>query len=83
MNQESLDPLETVPTRIQNLGDAKITSPTLNELLGNAVPQFVSDDERVMINIKLTEAEAMIAHGLTPPAFELAGPRQRIYFDAS
>jgi 6-phosphofructokinase 1 len=83
MNQEALDPLETVPTRIQTLGDTKITSPMLNERLGNAVPQFVSDDERVMINIKLTEAEAMIAHGMTPPAFELAGPRQRIYFDAS
>ena len=77
MNQEPIE------TRIQTLGEAKIPSPLLDEKLGGIHQLFVSDADRVMINIKLADIEAMIAKGQSPSAFELAGPRRKVYFDAS
>jgi 6-phosphofructokinase 1 len=77
MNQEPIE------TRIQTLGEAKIPSPMLDEKLGGIHQLFVSDADRVMINIKLADIEAMMAKGVSPPAFELAGPRRKVYFDAS
>ncbi len=77
MNQEPIE------TRIQSLGEAKIPSPMLDEKLGGIHQLFVSDEDRVMINIKRSNIEEMVANGLFPPAFELAGPRRKVYFDAS
>jgi 6-phosphofructokinase 1 len=77
MNQENIE------TRIQTLGAAKIPSPMLKAEYGGVTHLFVSDDERVVINIKQADIEAMIAEGVAPPAFEVAGPRQKVYFDAS
>ena len=77
MNQEAIE------THIQTLGEAKIPSPMLDEKLGGVHHLFVSDEDRVMINIKRANIESMIAKGLSPPAFELAGPRRKVYFDAS
>ena len=45
--------------------------------------QFVSDEDQVMINIRRSDVEKMMAMNITPPTFELAGPRQHVYFDAS
>ena len=44
---------------------------------------LVADDDQVMINIKRKDFEAMLAKGISPPAFEVAGPRRKVYFDAS
>ena len=77
MNQEAIE------THIQTLGDAKIPSPMLDEELGGIHHLFVSDEEKVMINIKLADIASMVADGASPPAFELAGPRRKVYFDAS
>ena len=77
MNQEPIE------TSIQTLGEAKIPSPMLGEELGGIHHLFVSDEDRVMINIKRSDIEAMFAKGISPPAFELAGPRRKVYFDAS
>jgi 6-phosphofructokinase 1 len=77
MNQEPIE------TRIQSLGEAKIPSPMLDEKLSGIQQLFVSDEDRVMINIKWSDIEEMIANGVSPPAFELAGPRRKVYFDAS
>ena len=74
---------DAIETRIQTLGEAKIPSPMLKEAHGGIHHLFVADDERIMINIKRTDNERMLAEGITPPAFELAGPRRRVYFDAA
>ncbi|MBC2711043.1 MAG: ATP-dependent 6-phosphofructokinase [Desulfosarcina sp.] len=74
---------ETIETRIQTLGEAKIPSPMLKEEHGGINHLFVSDEDHVIINIKRADIEAMIVKGVTPPAFELAGPRRKVYFDAS
>ena len=64
----------TIETHIQTLGEAKIPSPMLKEDHGGVNHLFVSDDDQVMINIKRADIEAMIADGISPPAFELTGP---------
>ena len=74
---------ETIETAIQALGESKIPSPMLNIEHGGIHHLFVSDEDQVMINIKRANIEAMIAKGISPPAFELAGPRRKVYFDAS
>jgi 6-phosphofructokinase 1 len=45
--------------------------------------QFVSDDEQVLYHGNLKDVEAIIGAGKTPPHFEMAGPREKIYFDPS
>ena len=72
-----------IETRIQTLGEAKIPSPMLGDDHGGISHHFVSDSDLVMINIKRADIEAMLAEGITPPAFELAGPREKVYFDAA
>jgi 6-phosphofructokinase 1 len=74
---------ETIETHILTLGEAKIPSPMLKEEHGGINHLFVSDEDQVMINIKRADIEAMLAKGISPPAFEVAGPRRKVYFDAS
>jgi 6-phosphofructokinase 1 len=61
---------------ISRLGECRIPSPMKGV-------QFVSDDEQVLYHGNLREVEAMIKDGKTPPHFEMAGPREKIYFDPS
>ena len=74
---------DTIKTTIQTLGEAKIPSPILDDEHEGIHHLFVSDDDRVMININLPEVQALLSEGETPPAFELAGPRRKVYFDPS
>ncbi|BBO74120.1 ATP-dependent 6-phosphofructokinase [Desulfosarcina widdelii] len=77
MNQ---DPIQT---HIQTLGEAKIPSPMLDEKRGGVHHLFVSDEDRIMINIRRADIQAMVDQGVDLPSFELAGPRRKVYFDAS
>jgi 6-phosphofructokinase 1 len=77
-----MDP-ETIETHIRTLGEAKIPSPMLKDAHGDVDHLFVSDKDQVMINIKRADVEAMLVKGEFPPAFEVAGPRRKVYFDAS
>src|SRR5512136_2812832 len=61
---------------ISKLGECRIPSPMKGV-------QFVSDDEQVLYHGNLKEVEAIIRAGGTPPHFEMAGPRETIYFDPS
>jgi len=44
---------------------------------------FVTDDEQVLYHGKLQELESYLRDGKAPPHFEMAGPREKIYFDPS
>jgi 6-phosphofructokinase 1 len=44
---------------------------------------FVSDDDHVLYYSTLTEMEPFLEQGKKPPHFEMAGPRDHIYFDPS
>jgi 6-phosphofructokinase 1 len=61
---------------ITTLGECRIPSPM-------KCVQFVSDDQKVLFGGELREVEQAIQAGTTPPHFEMAGPRAKIYFDPS
>ncbi|MBU4388779.1 MAG: ATP-dependent 6-phosphofructokinase, partial [Proteobacteria bacterium] len=77
MNYNNID------TKIPILGKSKIASPILQTDRGSYSQNFVSDNERVLIDVNLSNVTKMIQDGKKLPAFELAGPRKKIYFDPS
>ena len=62
-------------TAIFSLGPATIDSTV-------TVPQFINDDERVLIDLQLSSVKAAFADG-EPTSFENAGPRRKIFFEPS
>jgi len=73
---------DTVDTVVPTLGDPKIHTPLeLRKLDGDR--HFVSDEERVVIEVDAGRLVETISAGKTLSAFEMAGPRQKIYFDPS
>jgi len=61
---------------IPKLGECRIPSPM-------RVNHFVGDDELVLYHDQVAEVKACMEGGKEPPAFETAGPREKIYFDPS
>ena len=61
---------------ISRLGECRIPSPLSTD-------QFVRDHENVLYHDSLEEITAFLDAGKKPPRFELAGPREKIYFDPS
>ena len=61
---------------ISRLGECRIPSPMSGI-------EFVSDEEHVLFHSDLREIETFQNQGKTPPCFETAGAREKIYFDAS
>jgi len=61
---------------IQRLGECRIPSPMKGV-------DFVKDHERVLYHSALSDMERYIRSGETPPSFELAGPREKIFFEPS
>lgn len=77
MNYQSID------TDIPVLGDASIPSPIRRgEGAGNG-DIFVSKQDRVLIDVGPDRLERTVKEGGRLSAFELAGPRDQIYFDPS
>ncbi|RPH51199.1 MAG: ATP-dependent 6-phosphofructokinase [Desulfobacteraceae bacterium] len=70
-------------TRIPVLGEAKIPSPTRNKERGKERQAFISDAERVVIDVNPLHIAEMVKEGKELPSFEMAGPREKIYFDPS
>jgi len=77
MNFNSID------TNISTLGEAKISSPIKKRNRDKQLKNFVSGDDRIIVNLKLSDITSMIKKGEDPPCFEMAGPREKIYFDPS
>ncbi len=74
---------ENIDTRIQTLGRAGIPSPAKRDAGPSVRESFVTDDEGVMIDV--TRSGFMKAMKTSGPgaSFELAGPRENVYFDPS
>lgn len=73
---------ESIDTSIAALGVPKIASPVQRE--DDTTPHyFVSDEERVLIDVKPDSIKALMERGSDPASFEMAGPRNTIYFDPS
>ncbi|MDO9565768.1 MAG: ATP-dependent 6-phosphofructokinase [Candidatus Desulfaltia sp.] len=77
MNYNNID------TKIPILGKSKIASPILQTDRGSYNQNFISDNDRVLIDVNLSNVTKMIKDGKKLSAFELAGPRKKIYFDPS
>ena len=58
---------------IDDLGDCEIVSPL-------RATRFMDTSKRLLLRADVDELRAQIRAGVDPPAFELAGPRERIYF---
>lgn len=69
-------------TTIPVIGDAKVNSP-LELWEKKSCKNYVSDSERVVIDIQLDSLVSLIKEGKEPSSFEMAGPREKIYFDPS
>ncbi|MBW2708800.1 MAG: 6-phosphofructokinase [Deltaproteobacteria bacterium] len=68
--------IEDLNLEIEKLGRCNVPSPMTKG-------QFVSDEDRVLYYATLKEAETCIDAGRSLPSFEMAGPREKIYFDPS
>ena len=62
--------------KVQRLGEYRVSSPMSGV-------QFVGDDDRVLYHTDPQKIEPYFKGDQKPPAFELAGPRNIIYFDPS
>ena len=61
---------------VSRLSECRIPSPMSGA-------QFVRDEESVLYHSNLAEIESLLATGKRPPTLEMAGPREKIYFDPS
>jgi 6-phosphofructokinase 1 len=83
MQVEHLD-LSEDRLRIENLGDPRIPSPLgLSTVYGDSIANYVSDTDTVLLYHDRELVRDRIRSSGQVPAFELAGPRQHIYFDPS
>lgn len=72
-----------IDTRIQTLGEPKIPSPIQKREKQKTGPRFISDNERVLIDVDVSNTTKLFQEGKELPSFEKAGPRSKIYFDPS
>ena len=61
---------------ITRLGERRIRSPMSGV-------RFTREDERILYHARLEDLEVWLKEGADPPAMELAGPRETLFFDAS
>lgn len=66
---------------IKALGECRYPSPVAQHL-GESALAFVGEADKVLVNDRLSEVQGTV-DGAQLAAFELAGPRDRIYFDPS
>src|SRR5262245_10430931 len=59
--------------RTDDLGECKIVSPL-------RATRFMDASKRLVFRADIDELRAQFRAGVDPPAFELAGPRESIYF---
>jgi len=74
---------ESIVTKISTLGEAKIATPVQKRADDCNVIRFVTDEDRVVIEIDDRQITQMVHEGQNLPCFELAGPRRQIFFDPS
>ncbi len=67
---------------IERVGEPRFHSPiNLGTEPGDLLADFTPDDARVLAELDPVRLEDCHRRGEAPPSFELAGPRQRIFFD--
>ena len=69
-------PTNDLNFEVQRLGECRIASPMSGV-------QFVNEDDYVLYHTNPNRIEPFFKAGKKPPAFEIAGPQNKIYFDPS
>ncbi len=81
---DCLELLEEYPeTAIPSLGPSRIPSPVQQRKGDRFKECFITDYDRVLVDVNLVRVETLIQRGEPLAAFELAGPREQVYFDPS
>ena len=73
----------TLDTKILSLGKATVDSPMTRMGDDSISKFFVSDDDRVLFSVNPVDFREREKAGSEIISFELAGPREKIYFDPS
>jgi 6-phosphofructokinase 1 len=69
---------------VESLGEPTIPSPLgLSTVYGDDTANYVDDSQSVLMLQDRDEVVARVKQGKPLPAFERAGPRQKIYFDSA
>lgn len=71
---------DVIDTEVPALGERKISSPLQKR---EQTTGFISDSDRVTIDVDSGRMKKRILEGYPLSAFEMAGPREKIYFDPS
>ena len=74
---------EAVDTTIPTLGPLRVPSPIKRGEKGELRRSFVNDTDKVVMDVDLNHINKMIQEEQSLPAFEMAGPREKLYFDPS
>ena len=74
---------EVIDTSIPSLGPLKVPSPIKRGEKNEFRANFVNDTDKVVMDVELNDLVKMVKEGKELRAFELAGPRRKIYFDPS
>ncbi|MCK5350258.1 MAG: 6-phosphofructokinase, partial [Desulfobacula sp.] len=70
-------------TEIQTLGKANIDSPLKKKNKSKINKRFILDKDKILVNIMTEQSEQDLTPDGKVQGFELAGPREKIYFDPS
>ncbi|MBF0112711.1 MAG: ATP-dependent 6-phosphofructokinase [Desulfamplus sp.] len=73
--------IDNIDTRVQTLGEAKIPSPLKGRVKGGYTSRFAKDSDRIVAIVDHESILNYIKSGIDIPSFEVAGPREKIYFD--
>jgi 6-phosphofructokinase 1 len=71
----------SIDAEIETLGEPKILSPISRWEKSAKSQNFVSDHDKVLIDVKFERLIKTVKAGEIPPSFEMAGPRNKIFFD--
>ena len=67
-----------IDTEIEKLGGEKFPSPLKKVQLDW---NFISESERILVEVRTDRIESTLKKGINLPSFELAGPREKIFFN--
>lgn len=82
MPQKKPDITITPDFSIESIGPAKYDSPLKKHMDEKLCKKcFVSDTERIVYDTSLEIIKSFTAKGIEPPSMEVAGPKEKIYFD--
>ncbi len=69
---------------IEKLGTPHYDSPLITHLEGKLdVTGFINDNERIVCDPRIEHIKQVISEGTDPPSMEVAGPREKIFFNPS